>query len=172
MGTFNRDRFAKVLALAESDQDGEALAAVRKASEMARAAGMSLGQAVSGGESSAFGFSGNGGLASDAILNIAYRRIRDLEAMAASYREQLVAKLSRDAKYQEGWAVGFREGEASTGRKFANTDLYKAGYKAGYDDGQESERSATNRAYDRGYADGKASVTASARPSVKKKRGA
>jgi hypothetical protein len=46
----NRDRFAKLIALAESDHDGEALAAIRKAAAMARAAGLSLGQAVENGE--------------------------------------------------------------------------------------------------------------------------
>lgn len=47
---FDRARFLKVLALAESDMDGEALAAIRKAATMARAAGLSLGEAVESGE--------------------------------------------------------------------------------------------------------------------------
>ncbi|WP_404379947.1 hypothetical protein [Caenispirillum salinarum] len=46
--TLDRARFLKVLALAESDVDGEALAAIRKAAAMARAAGLSLGEAVEG----------------------------------------------------------------------------------------------------------------------------
>lgn len=43
--TLNRDRFSKVLALAESSNDHEALAAIRRATGMARAAGLSLGEA-------------------------------------------------------------------------------------------------------------------------------
>ncbi|PGH58021.1 hypothetical protein CRT60_08670 [Azospirillum palustre] len=42
MSAFNADRFAKVLALAGSDQDGEALAALRKAQGMLKAAGMTF----------------------------------------------------------------------------------------------------------------------------------
>lgn len=44
----NRERLVKVLALAESDNDAEALGAIRRAATMARAAGLSLGQAVEG----------------------------------------------------------------------------------------------------------------------------
>jgi len=54
--TLDYPKFAKVLALAESSNDAEALAAVRKAASMARAAGMSLGQAV-GRQSTTSGFS-------------------------------------------------------------------------------------------------------------------
>jgi hypothetical protein len=49
---FDRARFLKVLALAESDMDGEALAAIRKATAMARTAGLSLGEAVGSGATS------------------------------------------------------------------------------------------------------------------------
>jgi hypothetical protein len=49
METFDRARFLKVLALAESGIDGEALAAIRKAAALARAAGLSLGEAVANG---------------------------------------------------------------------------------------------------------------------------
>jgi hypothetical protein len=40
MTLFNKDRFLKVLALAESPNDAETLAAVRKATSMAREAGL------------------------------------------------------------------------------------------------------------------------------------
>src|SRR4051794_41175949 len=46
MPHLNRDRFLRVLALAESDKDGEALSAIRKAAAMARACGLSLGEAA------------------------------------------------------------------------------------------------------------------------------
>lgn len=46
MAALDLNRFTKALALAESDQDGEALAAIRAAARMARGAGLSLGQAV------------------------------------------------------------------------------------------------------------------------------
>jgi predicted RNase H-like nuclease (RuvC/YqgF family) len=49
METFDRARFLKVLALAENDIDGEALAAIRKAAALARAAGLSLGEAAANG---------------------------------------------------------------------------------------------------------------------------
>lgn len=44
--SFDRERFGKVLALAESPNDGEALAAIRMATKLARVAGLSLGQAI------------------------------------------------------------------------------------------------------------------------------
>jgi len=45
-GTLDRGKFGKILALGESPNDGEALAAIRMATKLARAAGMSLGEAV------------------------------------------------------------------------------------------------------------------------------
>jgi hypothetical protein len=44
--TFDRARFLKLIALTESANDAEALAALRKASEMARASGMTLSEAA------------------------------------------------------------------------------------------------------------------------------
>ncbi|TWB19208.1 FliH/SctL family protein [Nitrospirillum bahiense] len=44
--SINRDRLLKLLALSESPHDGEALGAVRKAAAMARAAGLSLPEAM------------------------------------------------------------------------------------------------------------------------------
>ncbi|KAA0573323.1 hypothetical protein FZ983_30380 [Azospirillum sp. B21] len=46
MTTFNADRFAKVLALASSDHDGEALAALRKARDMLKAAGKTFSDVI------------------------------------------------------------------------------------------------------------------------------
>src|SRR4051794_9338743 len=46
--SLDRDRLLKVMALAESDADAEALAALRKARELARAAGLSLSDALAG----------------------------------------------------------------------------------------------------------------------------
>jgi hypothetical protein len=50
--TLNRARFIKIIALAESTNGAEALAAIRKATALARAAGLSLGEAVQGNSSS------------------------------------------------------------------------------------------------------------------------
>src|SRR5690348_1223546 len=43
---FDRDKFLKVLAYAESNIDGEALNAIRRATKLARASGLSLKEAV------------------------------------------------------------------------------------------------------------------------------
>lgn len=149
---FNRDRFAKVIALAESEHDGEALVAVRKARDIARSAGLSLGEAVSSSiDASGFAHYSAVGGAKDAILAIAYRRIKELEGVIASLERQ--KRPRREAEDAEMYGSG-----------------YRVGYKAGFDDGQRSEIGATNRAYDRGYADGKASVQAGPEPNAKKKR--
>jgi flagellar biosynthesis/type III secretory pathway protein FliH len=155
---FDRERFLKVLALAESDQDGEALAAIRKASAMARAVGMSLGEAVEeGAEPSATGML-------DQIdwlqLNLLRRRVEDLEA-------RLARKLERNAAYQEGRAEGRRDGYERATQDYAQRDAYQEGYRAGHDAGQESERAATNRAYSRGYADGQAAANQNTKPKRK-----
>ena len=48
MSALDRQKLAKLIALAESPNDHEALIAVRKASTLARSAGLSLGEAVGG----------------------------------------------------------------------------------------------------------------------------
>lgn len=158
--TLDREKFGKLIALAESDNDHEALAAVRKAAAMARAAGLSLGEAVGGG----------GGLADcmavldrvemraeHAALRIErdglLRRIGELERAAA-------AKKSRDVRYQEGRADGLREGRERADAEWMARDQFEAGRRAGFEAGAESERAATNRAYGRGFADGRAAVDA------------
>ncbi|MBF0392396.1 MAG: hypothetical protein HQL38_06915 [Alphaproteobacteria bacterium] len=90
MGDLNRDRFVKVIALAESDQDGEALAAVRRAAVMARAAGMSLGQAIEG---------------------IAERPTSSLDALVSRSCEAQI-EASRMEGYARGLKAGRKEAEA------------------------------------------------------------
>jgi hypothetical protein len=159
--SLDRDRFCKVLALAESDQDGEALAAVRKAVSMARAAGMSLGEAVSSGEpESSFDFGAFAQALKGEKENVRLKRL------VAQLTEQLAAKVSRGAGYQEGRLEGYEEGRKGAIREFMGLDAFKEGYRSGFRAGEESERNATNRAYSRGYADGQASVSlkAAAKP--------
>lgn len=159
--TLDRERFLKVLALAESDQDGEALAAIRKASAMARAAGMSLGEAAGEGESPA----SSGGLGGLERLQIELlrHRIADLE-------RQLAQKVHRSAAYEEGKAEGWQQGYQQGARVYVERETYKDGYRAGYDAGQEFERAATNRAYSRGYADGQAAANQNTASTATKKR--
>jgi hypothetical protein len=99
MTSLNKDRFLKILALTESPNDAEALAAMRKATSMAREAGMSLGEAVGGKESDkAFSEGWQGGHSAGATLARreaevaraeANRRIRELEAELEGYRDPL-----------------------------------------------------------------------------------
>jgi hypothetical protein len=102
----NRERFVKLLALAESDQDGEALSAVRKAAAMARAAGMSLGEAV--------GTSPPDSSAIDPMvefeLTLSRRRISELErklCTGGATEQQLEAATIKG--YQRGHAAGKAE---------------------------------------------------------------
>ena len=137
--SLNRDRFAKVLALAESPSDGEALAAIRKAAAMARAAGLSLGEALNGTEN------------------------YNVDEWASGYQA------GRQAGFNDGVKVGRtmaspepKATKRTAKAKAAYDDGVKAGkeegFRAGYLQGLEEERQATDRAYCRGFADGKAAV--------------
>lgn len=110
----NRDRFNKLIALAESDQDGEVLSAIRKAAAMARAAGLSLGEAVSI-ESDKSDF---GSLAiREAMLSLELGQARALIS-------ELQRKLSSGAKqdqldnaHAEGYQRGHKAGKAEAERE-------------------------------------------------------
>ena len=97
--TLDRERFLKILALAESDQDGEALAAIRKAAKMARAAGMSLGEAVDGGR--------------DADSHSDFRTLR-LEIELTTARATIVDLQRKLANGNDNaaYAKGFQKGQA------------------------------------------------------------
>ncbi|HLN23348.1 MAG TPA: hypothetical protein VK558_05120 [Patescibacteria group bacterium] len=101
----NRDRFVKLIALAESNQDHEALAAVRKASEMARAAGLSLGQAVT----SASGTAPRDYMA-EIELTMARARIVVLERQLAAGADEAQLVTAR----AEGYGAGHKAGKAAT----------------------------------------------------------
>lgn len=99
---FDRAKFNKVLSLAESDHDAEALAAVRKAAAMARAAGLSLGEAVNGPDT-------DGG-------TVSTLRMMVMEAELATARRE-IAELRRktsgggdDATFERGFQAGQRYG--------------------------------------------------------------
>lgn len=101
----NRDRFLKVLSLAESDHDAEALAAIRKAAAMARAAGMSLGEAVGGTEQDSL--TGLREMILETELAAARREIADLKRKASSERD--------DANFAKGFEAGKRYGAEQAG---------------------------------------------------------
>lgn len=111
----DRARFIKILALAESDHDGEALAAVRKAAKMARVAGMTLGQAAE---------AGHDGDGATLALNMALirameaeRRVKELERAAAGFDPE---------SYSRGFEAGKQRGRAEA---FGPLEHERAGYR-------------------------------------------
>lgn len=106
----NRDRFNKLIALAESDHDAEALAAVRRAAVMARAAGMSLGQAVASG-------TGADTTPSLRLMTVemelagARLRIADLERRLAAGADQAALEEAHIQGYRRGHRAGVAEAE-------------------------------------------------------------
>jgi len=100
----NRERFVKLIALAESDQDGEALAAIRKAAAMAREAGMSLGQAVGVDAEPPPVFTG-----ADIELSMARLRIADLERKLAAGPDEARMEAEHIKGYQRGHKAGRAE---------------------------------------------------------------
>jgi len=104
----NTDRFIKLLALAESDHDGEALVAIRKAAAMARAAGLSLGQAVARDTSPSLDLT-----MAEIELTAARRRIADLERQLATGPDE--ARL--DEAHSKGYQRGHKAGKAEIERE-------------------------------------------------------
>ncbi|RJF81878.1 hypothetical protein D3877_17425 [Azospirillum cavernae] len=99
---FDRAKFNKVLSLAESDQDAEALAAVRKAASMARAAGLSLGEAVNGTDPDGGTVSTLRTMMMEAELATARREIAELRRKTSGAGD--------DATFQRGFEAGQRYG--------------------------------------------------------------
>jgi flagellar biosynthesis/type III secretory pathway protein FliH len=107
----NRDRFMKLIALAESNQDGEALSAIRKAASMARAAGMSLGEAVG---SHADGPANTlTSFMTEYELTLARARIAELERKLCMGANE--AQL--DAAHSRGYVAGHKAGKAEGERE-------------------------------------------------------
>ncbi|MEI8396294.1 MAG: hypothetical protein WCF85_16290 [Rhodospirillaceae bacterium] len=103
--SLNRDRFIKVLSLAESGNDHEALAAVRKAAIMARSAGLSLGQAVGNGTGADTATAFRAAMA-EACLSSARSRIADLERQLAAGANETRLDQAHAKGYQRGHAAG------------------------------------------------------------------
>lgn len=107
----NRERFRKVLALAESDNDAEALAAIRRAAMMARAAGLSLGQAVEAPADTGAGLSDVVRVAlMESELTLCRERIARLE-------RQLAEVGTSAGVYQRGYADGQKAAAADARRE-------------------------------------------------------
>lgn len=167
---FNHERFAKLLSLLESDNDGEALNAARAAVRLARGAGLSMGEALSQ-HSPAITAGSRLGDAWHAGFNTGVAGLRDVIDELERLRGEVTAlrlKKSRDERYQSGRLDGQREGEDRANAAWESRDLYQSGYRAGFDAGTESERAATNRAYVRGLADGKAAASPAPKPRRRK----
>jgi hypothetical protein len=159
--TLNTERFVKLLALAESSEDGEALAAVRKAAALAQAAGMSLGQAVEG-----MGKPGNfwqppprrHAVDENAVWE-AFERGRYVGYLEGTRNAERAAKdreerrLSRDELISRTRWEGELHGRAKARAEFEQCDIYKTAYKDGFSAGLDSERAATVAAYNRGRKD-------------------
>ena len=110
----NRVLFSKLIALAESDQDGEALSSIRKAAALARGAGMSLPQAM--GVTISVKPDRADDLAKtmlQARLDEANLRILELE------RDQSQAAAKIEAAFGQGYSRGHKAGLA-VGRKEAH----------------------------------------------------
>lgn len=113
-GPFDRSRFVKVLALAESGNDAEALAALRKAAALARAAGFSLGEAVGGTARPPKVEARNADMAKT-IGQLRYRlvaateRIKDLKTRATALAER---------RWKDGHIVGQRAGRIAAMAEF------------------------------------------------------
>lgn len=99
---FDRAKFNKVLSLAESDHDAEALAAVRKAGAMARAAGLSLGEAVNGSDTDGGTVSTLRTMMMEAELATARREIAELRRKTSGSGD--------DATFERGFQAGQRYG--------------------------------------------------------------
>ena len=158
----DREKFLKVLALVETDTDGEALNAARAATRMARAAGFSLGEAVrqiGGGGPAASSYS--------YVSEIVELRIKISELQSKLYDFQ---RRDGPSGFEQGYHAGFRAGlEAGTASGASKDDAsYEAGRKAGFEEGAASERAATVAAYNRGLRDGRAGVDLAGRPKRRK----
>jgi flagellar biosynthesis/type III secretory pathway protein FliH len=182
----NRDRLAKLLNLASSDNDAEALNATRAAIRLVRAAGMGhLGEVLAspGGMSETAMANGlaemwRAGYETGCETRTEHAEIKRLREMVNDFQrtierqrleiDTLKIKKSADQRFQDGRCEGIAEGRAKAKADFAKKDAYRAGYRDGMEAGAESERAATNRAYTRGYADGKAAVDAKAKPTRRK----
>lgn len=108
----DRDKFAKVLARAESDHDAEALTAVRLAAKLARGAGMTLGQAVEAG-----GRFPPAGPSLEVCLRRAEARIRELEAAQTRFDP-------------DAWMRAFEAGKkAGAAEAFAPMEHERSGFQ-------------------------------------------
>lgn len=136
--TFDRARFVKLLALAESDVDGEALAAVRKAASMARAAGLSLGQAVDAGAST----NASPSCLPDSVrVNLLEMELDICRNHLAALQDELERTKTNDGSYRRGYDLGYRDGmaAANTAARAAADERVRAleaeleGYREGMD---------------------------------------
>lgn len=107
----NRDRLVKLVALAESSNDNEALSAIRKAAALARAAGLSLGMAVSNNPSNTDAAATFRAAMAEASLASARRRIADLEQQISAGASEDQMEAAHAKGYQRGHAAGRSEME-------------------------------------------------------------
>lgn len=140
---FDRTRFTKVLALAESEHDGEALAAVRKAVVMARAAGLSLGEAVGTGTDSDTALDLHA-LTLKLELSAARREIADLRRQLVGRTDEARLDAAHVKGYERGHAAGkaegMREAKMEANRRVREVEAELEAYRAPMDWVELAER--------------------------------
>jgi len=160
---FDRERFAKLMALAESDNDHESLAAVRKAAAMARAAGLSLGEAVnSGSKGDVLGWvtGYEAGVRTGSAMNFEKGRKAGFDEATAAAAEERQKRQSKNEHYARGFRDGGNaERESGDARVAAAQAMtIQQSYRDGYSKGQADAQPAINSAYGRGLHDGQTAV--------------
>ena len=167
----NRDRFSKLISLAESPNDNEALAAVRKAASMARAAGLSLGEAVSTNTRASTSKHDSLGYMTgfEAGVKVGYEKGKKAGFDAGIQAARIVAgveiaELKKRQTKSQHYARGVQEGrnaeraDAEAKVAAAHAETNEAAFRRGYAKGQDDAQPAINSAYSRGFNDGKAGV--------------
>ncbi|CAK0749033.1 hypothetical protein WCLP8_1990002 [uncultured Gammaproteobacteria bacterium] len=137
------EKLGKILALAESPNDHEALAALRKAAQMARSGGKTLGEVIGKKKAGAGRFS----------------RDQFNQAYAAGHA----------AGHTAGMAAGQTKGDAAGAAPDLDS-ISRTAFQKGYDEGVAQSSTAVRLAYARGLADGKNGVDMRARPKGASKR--